>query len=307
LIYFWNKDPIVASNNLTFLSLSLLTVTVIILLLSKNYFLRAIDKMAIGKFIAAPHDTTPKKTRPFPYLLKGKIGALTEKDWLVVFRSPGQFFQLAFIIFLEIAYFLIITRVPFQRVKSLFPFWYEKRLSALNFLFLNYLTSVLAMRFLFPMISLEGHSSWVIWSSPISRMKIFWQKYISSFLVLLAWLTVSAFLSLKLLPVSQINNWSLFSINLPISLTITAITLGIGAIKPNFWEKNPEKLSTSPGGIMATVLCLGYIGIVSLFLFTQKRGGISSPLIYLAVWLISLFIAFPIFLQVSRKIKRYEV
>ncbi|HUW21418.1 MAG TPA: hypothetical protein VMW41_01990 [Candidatus Bathyarchaeia archaeon] len=305
VIFYWDKNlsPVLAGFfRLTF---SILVISFLTSQLRKKFYLRSVSQTMEGRFIAGPQDITPGKYRSFPYILKGKMGALTEKDWLLIFRSPGQFFQLLFIVFLQILYFLIISRLPVNRIGYLFPFWYKNQLVALNLLFANYLASILAMRFFFPMISLEGQSSWIVWSSPLPRIKLFWQKFISSFLLLLAWLTTSTFFAAAVFKIAFFSQWQLFLINLPVSLTITAITLGMGAIKPNFWEKNPEKLSTNPGGILATTVCLVYNGLISLVLFYQK--DLFSPARQLFIWSVSLLIILPIFYQVAKRINKYQI
>lgn len=281
------------NKNLAWLVFSYLAVSAFLLLLRGKFYFQTVNKTAEGRFIAAPWDVVKKNPRSFPYLLRGRMGALTEKDWLIIARSPAQLFQAGFIIFLEIVYLLLISRIPLAKVQLVFPSWYQEELVKFNFLFINYLVSVFAIRFVFPMISLEGQSSWIVWSAPLPRMKIFWQKFIWSFLVILAWAEISTLFLIKILGLSLSQQWPLFLISLPLALTITTITLGIGTIKPNFWEKNPEKLSTSPGGIMATAICLGYIGIASLS--------------HLAIWLMSTLIIIPILIQVSQKINEYEI
>jgi len=87
---------------------------------------------------------------------------------------------------------------------------------------------------------------------------------------------------------------------------LTLINLGIGTIKPNFWEKNPEKLSTSPGGLAATALCLFYIGISTQFLFGQ-RGEFFSPEAIFKTFLASLILFFLIFRGVNKRINSYEI
>lgn len=307
LIHFYQTNPSLSIRSLFFLVFSYLAVSLLLLLLRGKFYFQAVNKTAEGRFIAAPWDIVKKNPRSFPYLIKGRMGALTEKDWLVIFRSPSQLFQVGFIIFLGIVYFLIISRIPLERFQQVFPGWYQEELAKFNFLFISYLIAVFALRFVFPMISLEGQSSWIVWSAPLIRMKIFWQKLISSFLLILAWAEISTFFSIKILGLPLSQQWPLFLINLPLALTITAIALGIGAIKPNFWERNPEKLSTSPGGILATAVCLGYIGMVCLLLFIPERGLFFLPLIHSAVWLISALIVVPILIQVARVINQYEI
>ena len=292
LVYFWPGSPSVAALYLATLASFWLTLILVVSLLRQQFYWQAINKTSVGRFIAAPWDTVKKKVRSFPYLLPGKMGALTEKDWLGVLRSPPQLFQLFFIIFIGIVYLLIISRVPLTRLAKTFPTTHQTWLKTINFLFTNYLAAVFSLRFLFPLISLEGHSAWVSWSAPLPRLKIFWQKLVSSFL--LVCLSTEAILLIS-------KQWSLLLINLPVSFLIVLVTLGIGAIKPNFWEKNPEKLSTTPGGLLATFVCLAYISLCAGLLFGPLRYGVGL------IWLLSGLVAVIIFHQVQRHLNHYEL
>lgn len=307
LICSWSQNPLVGIRSLVLLALSFLVVLLSLLSLRGRFYLMTVSKTAEGRFIAAPRDAVRKTTRPFPYLLKGKIGALTEKDWLVIYRSPSQLFQLGLIVFLGIVYFLVMARVPLERVQQTFPGWHQEKLAKVNFLFINGLASVLAMRFSFPMISLEGQSSWVVWSAPLARIRIFWQKLIPSFLVILSGVAISTLVSTRMLALPLLYCWPLVLASVPLTLTITFITLGIGAIKPNFWEKDPEKLSTSPGGVIATAVCLGYLATAGALLLFPKRGVVPTLLVHLLLWLISGLIIAPILALVSQKINKYEM
>ncbi len=306
LVYFWQKSSQWGLVNLIRLLLLYSGLIGAFFLVRDRFYFKAVNKTAEGRFIAAPWDVTKENPRPFPYLLKGKMGVLTEKDWLVIFRSPAQIFQLGFILFLQFFYFLIIVRIPLQRFEESLFDWYKNRLVIVNFLMINYLVTVFAMRFFFPMISLEGQSSWVIWSAPIRRMKVFWQKFISSFLIIFVWLEAMIILSSQVLALPVGRQWPLILVNLPVALCLVAITLGIGTIKPNFWEKNPEKLSTSAGGIVATLICLVYLSLVAFFLASQNEGLSFLP-VYGVIWLISGLTATPILFWVSHKIYQYEV
>ena len=305
LVYYGPSNLRLSLENLLALILLYLPILAALYLLRDKFYLQAVNKTAEGRFIAAPWDVVEKPGRPFPYLLPGRMGALTEKDWLVILRSSPQLFQLGFILFIEIIYLLIISRIPVERFERVFPDWHSGKLVMINFFFIGYLVSVFAMRYVFPMISLEGQSSWIVWSAPIKRIKIFWQKLISSFLIIFLWMEASALILIKILGLPLLPQWPLLLANLPLALTITFITLGIGAIKPNFWERNPEKLSTSPGGLVATAACLGYIAVVTFFVFVQKEPLSFLP--HLAVWLISGLVIFPILLLVYQRINLYEI
>jgi hypothetical protein len=305
LVYFGPSNLRFGLENLLALILFYLPILATLYLLRDKFYYGAVNKTAEGRFIAAPWDVVEKRARPFPYLLPGRMGALTEKDWLVTLRSSPQLFQLGFIFFLELIYFLVISRIPMEKFAQALPDWQPEKLVMINFFFIGYLVSVFAMRYVFPLISLEGQSSWIVWSAPIKRIKIFWQKLISSFLIIFLWMETSALILIKILGLPLAPQWPLLLVNLPLALTITFITLGIGAIKPNFWERNPEKLSTSPGGLAATAACLGYIAVVTFFLFVQKEPFSFMP--HLAVWFISGLVISPILFLVYQRINQYEI
>jgi hypothetical protein len=66
------------------------------------------------------------------------------------------------------------------------------------------------------------------------------------------------------------------------SLGVVAICLGQGAMFPNVREKDPDALSTTPAGLVATFLGAAYITIIARYLFTfldaYYRGGFFDPL-----------------------------
>ena len=126
-------------------------------------------------------------------------------------------------------------------------------------------------------------------------------------MIVFAWMVLATMISAKTLNLGSQQTLDLLLLNFPIALTITTVTLGIGALKPNFWEKNPEKLSTSPGGILATFLCLTYITLIGSFLLFSNQLPSQNIFILLISWMISGLIALPILLVVPRKIRHYEI
>lgn len=305
-IIIWPKTPQTSLLYFYLIICAYLVTLLITLLLRKKFYRAAVDKTALGRFLASPLDRIHKKSHPFPYLLPGWTGALTEKDWLLVFRSPNQLFQIAFLFFLEIIFLLVVKNIPILKIKEIFPFWYQERLLKVSFLFLNYLMAVFAMRFFFPLFSLESHSRWIIWTAPFAKIKIFYQKLVSSFLILLIWSTISNTVLLNTLGFSVLQKWPLLLVNIPLCLTLCIITVGIGAIKPNFWEKNPEKLSTTPAGILATGLCLGYLSLVVLLLSLSKDSTLFSASTHFFIWTISFLVSEPIFNRVLNSIDKNE-
>jgi ABC-2 type transport system permease protein len=46
------------------------------------------------------------------------------------------------------------------------------------------------------------------------------------------------------------------------SISLTSLSVGMGAIYPKFDERNPGKIASSVGGMLTTVLSLTYVGLM---------------------------------------------
>jgi ABC-2 type transport system permease protein len=49
---------------------------------------------------------------------------------------------------------------------------------------------------------------------------------------------------------------------LMMSAALTSLAVGLGAIYPRFEERNPGKIASSMGGMLATVISLAYVGLM---------------------------------------------
>jgi ABC-2 type transport system permease protein len=46
------------------------------------------------------------------------------------------------------------------------------------------------------------------------------------------------------------------------SISLTSLSVGLGAIYPRFDERNPGKIASSAGGMLTTVISLTYVGLM---------------------------------------------
>jgi len=306
-IFYWTIKPEFAIDNLIKLFLLLTVLTGFLYwLVNKEYFYD-LSKVRIGYFIARPQD----KRRPsfnkksFSYGLKSLKTTFLEKDLLIFSRNQAEIYQAGFIFFMILLYFLILDKIPLEKLAENLPYFSIEKLMGMNFIFGAYILALLGLRFVFPMMSSEGQAGWLLWSAPFSKKEIFWQKLLTGwgFLTLIGAI-VSLFSTLILkLNFRLLTNQFLFF--LPLALGLASINLGFGALFPDFREKNLEKISTSAGGILATALSLFYIFLFNqLLLFNFDKPFLS--LFYLLIWLLSAGVA--IFLSVISlfKIKRYQ-
>ena len=243
------------------------------------------------------------------------LSSLILKDLKIFIRDPVQWSQVFLILSLLVFYVISLRRTPlyFQN-----PFWLAV-FAAVNTGFVGYITATLSLRFVFPSISLEGKYRWFLLSSPIPRKTLFFSKFIhhATFNSILALIVV--FLSnLALAPYPPLILISSFVVLL-FAIASVSISLGMGALLPEFDEENAAKIASGGGGLLTAIINLSYIGIsVSLFaeplrLYLHSQiEGVSVPVAkpFLFSFLLFLFISFlfiflPLYFGI-RKIRRME-
>lgn len=293
-IFYWQENPLLAIFNLEKILLLLIALTVLTYLLVNREYFYDLDRARVDRFIAGPHDITQSvlAKKPFPYFLKGIKGVLTEKDILMFSRNQAEILQGGFILFIVLLYFLILSKFPITKLGQRLPNFSINNIIKMSFLINSYILAILSLRFIFPSISLEGQTSWLIWSAPFSKAKLFWQKLFTGWAFLSLAGGIISFLSTLILKLDLQFLLAQFSVFLALSLGLTSINLGMGTILPNFEEKNPEKISTSSGGIFSTSLSLFYIFAVYFILFSQPDSFSLLHTSQLLIWLMSIMLTF---------------
>jgi ABC-2 type transport system permease protein len=216
---------------------------------------------------------------------KGKMRAIVLKDVKLFFRDTSQWSQLFLLFALMVVYIYSFKLLPLERA-AMPSFYLQNLLSFLNLGMVGFVTSAVAVRFVFPAVSLEGASFWIIRAAPISIRDFLWGKFWSSLLPLLVLAEVLIVLSNTLLKVTP------FMMNLGIvtvfmmTFGITSLGVGLGAVFPKFKYENVAQIPTGFGGIVYMLMTMLFIGVVIVLeawpvyrIFTAQTfgGHISSP------------------------------
>jgi hypothetical protein len=166
--------------------------------------------------------------------------------------------------------------------------------SIFSILDLQVYSGSLTARFVYPMISMEGRSLWILQMAPFSMKRVFVEKFWFAFFVLFTLtevvaLTSNFFLG-QSLEVSLIASGFLFLT----SLALISLSLGLGAVYAQFNETNPMKISSGYGGIITVVLSLIYVAfsVTSLVLVINLHINHGSDIV------IGLMVGFVIVLTV---------
>jgi len=186
------------------------------------------------------------------------------KDIKLFFRDTTQWSQLILLAVLVVVYIFNIKALPLHRGEQV-GFYQVTLVSFLNLGLAGFVLASIAARFIFPAVSLEGRQMWLLRSSPLDLRALLWSKYwvgTTPLLVLGMLLTGLTNVLLKVSPfMMAVSMTTMFAL----TLAISAMALGFGAVYPQFETENAAQIPTSFGGLvfmMATVALLGAVIVV---------------------------------------------
>jgi ABC-2 type transport system permease protein len=217
------------------------------------------------------------------------------KDWRLLRRDPVQWSQ--FLIFFGLLglYFLNVDRFNNPHNDIGYLTWINM-VSFLNLAVVGLILSTFTTRFIYPMISLEGHCFWILGLLPVERDTILWSKF--WFASLGSWVPCSLLVLLSdvmlRVPMMVVAVHQLTCVLL--CLGLASIAVGFGAMLPNFHETSPSKIAAGFGGTLNLVLSALYIMVVVVltalpchFYLLAGKGPWGAAFVdpqYLRLWLI---------------------
>jgi ABC-2 type transport system permease protein len=224
------------------------------------------------------------RTRFLP--VRGKVGALLFKDVQRFFRDHTQWSQLFLMGALIVVYLYNFKVLPIEKA-PIRTFYLQNILAFLNMGLAGFVLAAIAVRFVFPAVSMEGQAFWVLRSAPIAVKTYLWVKfwaYVGPLLVLSEILIVFSNRLLSVTPFMMgLSTLTVFFM----VLGITAMGVGLGAAYPNFHLENMAQAATGVGGMLFMMLCVGFIGSVILLeagpvytIFMARLQGNPIPLVH---------------------------
>jgi len=240
-----------ALSRLWLLVISALFSTSICYYLSQKFYLNSLTTRVTGSPMESYGSTrrlTSWWAKKFP---------IAAKDSLLFLRDPTQWAQGLIFVSLLVIYLGSLHRYP---MFFSFPMW-KVVITFINFAFAGYILATLSVRFVFPVISLEGPTLWFIKSSPIKGYRLFAEKAFVSIIVALVLTETLSLISNQLLhTMPGLKAISHISLGL-MCLVLTSLTIGLGAMMPDFKERNPSKIASGLGGLLAALAGLAYVGL----------------------------------------------
>ena len=187
---------------------------------------------------------------------------LVMKELRLFFRDATQWSQLILLAVLVIAYVFNVKFLPLTGegitllLRTVIPF--------LNLVLAGFVLASIAARFIFPGVSLEGRTFWLLRSSPMAMRDLLWAKF---------WVGTAPLLLLALGIVGvtnyllQVNPFmflvSIFTITL-LTFAVSGLAIGFGTYFPQFETENAAQIPTSFGGLLFMMTSIATIGGVVL-------------------------------------------
>lgn len=187
--------------------------------------------------------------------------ALVVKDVKTFLRDTTQWSQLVLLGALVVVYvynFRVLPRAGAGAIMA--RFYLAHALAFLNLALAGFVVASIAVRFLYPAISLEGRAFWILRSAPVTMRRVWWSKLWTGTVPL-------AVLGLVLLVLGNQAIGADAATMLISTVTLVLMTLGIaalglclGSLYPQFEYENAATIPSSFGGVVYMILAISVIG-----------------------------------------------
>ena len=182
------------------------------------------------------------------------------KEVRTFFRDTTQWSQLILLAVLVVVYVFNVKFLPLHGPGM--TFFLSNVIPFINIVLSGFVIASIAARFIFPGVSLEGRTLWLLRSSPLDMKMLLWSKFWVGTLPLLLLAIVLVFITGALMEVDAfMMAVSVMTITL-LTFGIAGLALGFGALFPRFETENAAQIPTSFGGLLLMMSAVVLIGSV---------------------------------------------
>jgi ABC-2 type transport system permease protein len=191
--------------------------------------------------------------------LGSPMRSLAMKDLRLFWRDPSQWAQFTIFFGLLIVY---ITNL-WNYEKYIGSEW-QTRIAFLNLAAAALVLAVLTTRFVFPLFSLEGKRFWIVGLAPIKRSGLLMQKFVLSIATTLLFTETLMIVSSNALKLDTTITIVCCATMFFMNFSMAGLSVGLGAMYPNFKQDNPARIVSGLGGTLNFILSMLYVTLVVL-------------------------------------------
>ena len=244
--------------------------------------------------------------------LKPRREALIKRELLLFIREPSQWSHFIVMMFLISIFILSISSIDVIILKS-YDIYLKTLIYLVIYLFNVFLIASLSIRFIFPLVSLEGETIWKVRSAPLNYKKLMLTRLFIYFFVIFMIGQVLNFVSnyqfsIPLAAISQLNTAF-------VTITLVSLNFGMGAVFANYKERNPIRVASSQGASLTFLFTIIYLVFLIILLFApvsnyfyaiEKRNLLSvSQLLYTSLMLGVVTLIFS-YLSISKGVRHFN-
>jgi ABC-2 type transport system permease protein len=205
--------------------------------------------------------------------LKPKREALIKREILLFIREPSQWSHFLVMTFLITVFILSISNIDVILLKS-YNIYLKTLIYLIIYLFNVFLIASMSLRFIFPLVSLEGETIWKIRSAPLNYKKLMLTRLTLYFSVIFIIGQMLNFVSnyqfsIMLTVVSQLNTAF-------VTITLVSLNFGMGAAYANYKEKNPIRVASSQGASLTFLVTIIYLVFLIILLFAPLNNYFNA-------------------------------
>jgi ABC-2 type transport system permease protein len=228
-------------------------------------YLKAWSKAQVGRVRAGGTERAlgrwlDRFALPLPRLAR----LLAVKDLTVFIRDASQWSQLLLLGAVVAIYVYNFRALPIEGDGFLAERMRDMAI-VLNLGLGAFVTTSVAVRFVFPMVSLEGRALWVLRTAPVSLERIWWTKFWMGFVPLAAFAVALVMTTNRLLDVPMLPAGIIAGLLVALVAAIVAMGLAFGALHPKLDTGNAAQIATGFGAMVYMAAALGLTFVVVAF------------------------------------------
>jgi ABC-2 type transport system permease protein len=196
------------------------------------------------------------------------------KELRLFFRDTTQWSQLILLAVLVVVYVFNIKYLPLRGEGI--TFFLVNVIPFLNLVLAGFVLASIAARFIFPSVSLEGRTLWLLKSSPMPVKDLLWAKFWVGTMPLLILALGIVGVTNAMLQVSDFMfAVSVMTIAL-MTMALCGMALGFGTLFPQFETENAAQIPTSFGGLVFMIAAIALISAVIVLEARPVYGYLSA-------------------------------
>lgn len=188
------------------------------------------------------------------------VRALLLKDARLFLRDPQQWMQVVVFFGLLGIYFANLRNLNY----NLYSEMWRNLMAFLNAFSISAVLGSLTSRFVYPQLSLEGHSLWLVGLSPASFGRVLRIKFLGALVTMLTLTVPLMWLSTTMLQTPVITRLTILGVTICLVTSLTALAVGLGAVFLDLQNRNPAAIVSGFGGTLNLVLSLLVVLLVIL-------------------------------------------